>query len=219
MKLQSTNTISTTNGVKLFVYGKTGSQKTRMCATAPNPVIISTESGLLSLRQYNLPFVEAVTLTDVENYTKQLMSSQFATICIDSLSAAATRELARIIPSYKNKMQAYGEIAERIEALMWQIQRSQGKHFYITAHLDTYQDEMGAVMFGPQFPGKHLSKSSPYIFDEIFYAHKVKVADNKEIIALRTQMTNTIEAKDRSGALNELEEPNIANIISKIAKG
>jgi hypothetical protein len=75
---------------------------------------------------------------------------------------------------------------------------------------------MGMLMFGPSFPGKALNKISPYIFDEVFYLHRNKLADGKEVTVLRTRSTNTIEAKDRSGCLGELEEPNIANIIKKI---
>lgn len=220
MQLSSTNSLSSKAGVKIFVYGKSGSGKTVMCSTAPNPVIISTESGLLSLRRFNLPFVEAATLADVENYISQLMSKkEFATICIDSISTAASRELSKIMPNYKNKQQAFGEILERMTALMWKIQLSSGKHFYITGHLDTYQDETGMIMFGPGFPGKGLNKVSPYIFDEILYAHKVKLSDGKEVFALRTQVTANIEAKDRAGALDELEQQNIGNIINKIMKG
>ena len=45
---------SVTNGIKVLVYGGAGVGKTVLTATLPNPVLISAESGSLSLRESNL---------------------------------------------------------------------------------------------------------------------------------------------------------------------
>lgn len=51
IEIRKTNDISVTGrGIKLAVYGGAGIGKTRLSATAPNPLIISAESGLLSLK-------------------------------------------------------------------------------------------------------------------------------------------------------------------------
>ena len=53
-------------GVKVLVYGKAGSGKTRRCATAQKPLIISEEAGLLSLREYDIPVIEIKSIIDRE---------------------------------------------------------------------------------------------------------------------------------------------------------
>jgi septin family protein len=57
IKLQSTKSIAT-GKMKILVYGQAGAGKTTLIKTLPNPVIISAEAGLLSLRDHELPFVE-----------------------------------------------------------------------------------------------------------------------------------------------------------------
>ena len=65
MKFTSTNKLAETRGVKALVYGKAGSGKTRLCATVPSPLILSCESGLLSLRSHNIPVIEIDTEKDL----------------------------------------------------------------------------------------------------------------------------------------------------------
>jgi ABC-type transporter Mla maintaining outer membrane lipid asymmetry ATPase subunit MlaF len=48
------------SGVKNLIYGGAGAGKTVLMATAPMPVLISAESGALSLRQSNLELLYCV---------------------------------------------------------------------------------------------------------------------------------------------------------------
>ena len=41
-------------GVKVLTWAESGMGKTTLCATAPRPVILSAESGLLALNKKNL---------------------------------------------------------------------------------------------------------------------------------------------------------------------
>lgn len=71
IKIQSTADI-VFNGVKCIVYGGAGVGKTRLCATAPRPIIISAEEGLLSLSDVDCAFVEIKSLKDLDDAYKQL---------------------------------------------------------------------------------------------------------------------------------------------------
>jgi polynucleotide 5'-kinase involved in rRNA processing len=57
INLKSTRGIHN-NGVKLLVYGNSGSGKTSLIPTLPNPVVLSAEGGLLSIADADVPFVE-----------------------------------------------------------------------------------------------------------------------------------------------------------------
>jgi hypothetical protein len=53
--------------LKILVYGAAGAGKTRLIGTAKDPLIISAESGLLSLRDIDVPYIEVKTLADVQD--------------------------------------------------------------------------------------------------------------------------------------------------------
>ena len=54
LKFTTTNQAAQLHGVKALVYGPSGAGKTTLCATAPAPIIISAEAGLLSLLLFGL---------------------------------------------------------------------------------------------------------------------------------------------------------------------
>ena len=64
MALKFTTTKQQANCVKALVYGDAGAGKTKLCATAPTPVILSAESGLLSLADYEIPVIDISTAQD-----------------------------------------------------------------------------------------------------------------------------------------------------------
>ena len=89
----STQSASSNHGVKALVYGRSEAGKTYMARTAPAPIILSAESGLLSLRDVNLPVIEVDSVAKLADIHKWLLSSheakQFYTVYIDSISEIA----------------------------------------------------------------------------------------------------------------------------------
>ena len=88
IKLTSTKQAAQLNGLKVLVYGASGAGKTRLCGTTGgNTVIISAESGLLSLRDSDIPVIEVQTLEDVfEAYQfvgQSQEASHFEWVCLD----------------------------------------------------------------------------------------------------------------------------------------
>src|SRR4051812_48595027 len=97
-QLQSTSQF-VTYGIKALVYGGSGTGKTRLAGTCPNPIIFSAEAGLLSLRQFNLPFLRVASLTDLQTYYNwaagqtlaglPACGQTFRTLFLDSISEIA----------------------------------------------------------------------------------------------------------------------------------
>jgi hypothetical protein len=56
----------------------------------------------------------------------------------------------------------------------------------------------------------------PYFFDELFSLEIGQTAEGQKFRYLRTDVSLQYEAKDRSGALQEFEEPHLGNIINRI---
>lgn len=195
-----------------MVYGTAGMGKTRLCASAPAPIILSAEKGLLSLRKFNLPAIEIETLgqlIDAYNWLKgSNEGKQFHTICLDTVSEIAEVVLAdeKKKPNAMAHGRAYGETADQLVKLFRDF-RDLPRHVYFGAKQEYATDGLsGARYHQPSFPGNALKNAAPYFFDEVFQL--IKWEDPATRISwrlLRTQPDNTNVAKDRSGMLAPFE--------------
>ncbi len=219
------------SGVKMLVYAPAGMGKTVLTATLPSPLLISTEKGLLSLNARNqqkifgtaknVPIIEVNCLGDLDDALRFVATSneakQFESISMDSISDMAECVLSELKAKYKDPRQAYGDLFDKLCVIVRGFRDLPGKHVYLTAKQERIQDSSGLLMNGPSMPGKQLTGQLPHFFDEVFALDvSPKQADGSTYRFLRTQNTPQWLAKDRSGALDEFEQPNLANIIAKI---
>lgn len=212
------------NGVKCLVYGKAGYGKTRLCATAPNPIIISAEGGLLSLREFDIPVIEVHSPDELQEAYDFIVGSaeckQFETVCLDSIS-----EIAECMLNYEKKntrdpRAAYGNTNERMTDYIRMFRDLRGKHVYFSAKQELIKDEtLGITMYASSMPGKTLTQQLPYFFDEVFKLDKGTTADGVTYSYLLTSPTIQSDAKDRSGALEMMEEPDLTKVFNKIING
>lgn len=225
IRLLSTREAALAHGIKAMVYGKAGIGKTRLCATAPAPVIISAESGLLSLREYDIPVIPINTVDDlVEAHlwlTQSAEARQYATACIDSLSEIGEVVLNNAKKKVNDNRQAYGELIEKMTDTIRAYRDIQGKHVLMTAKMERNKDEQtGMMLFSPSMPGAKLSQQLPYFFDEVFHLDIGTATDQQgkhyTYRFLRTAADYQYDAKDRSGALDAIEKPDFHHIITKI---
>ena len=211
------------NGIKILVYGAPGAGKTRLCATAPNPIILSAESGLLSVRESNLDYIPISTIDDLyEAYDFCIGSEDMAkydTICLDSVSEIAEQVLANERNAYKDGRQAYGNLNERMNSLLRCFRDIPGKNVYFSAKMERTQMDNGLILYTPSLPGKNLTQGIGYFFDEEFALITVKDSEGNVDRYLQTFSDTAYEAKDRSGALDFYEEPNLTKIFNKISGG
>jgi AAA domain len=210
------------NGAKMLCYGGSGVGKTRLAATAPAPIIISAESGLLSLRQYNLPVIKIATYQDFSDAYSWCVGAkeaqQFGTIIVDSISEVAETILTAAKSKRNDGRLAYGDMADSLITAVKMFRDIPRKHVLIIAKEERQKDEItGQMLFGPMFPGRRAGPDMPYYFDEVFrYVTGTDPTTKQEWRALLTQPDGTSVAKDRSGVLDPYEQPHIANIIAKI---
>ena len=224
LRFTTTDAASRITGVKVLVHGRAGSGKTPLCATAPNPLILSAEAGLLSLRQYQIPTILISDLAELDEAYQFCRYSeharQFETVCLDSISEIAEDILADRKPKEKDPRRAYGDMFDQVlERLKW-FRDLPDKHIYFSAKQAYVKDELtGGMIWGPSMPGRQLGPALPYMFDEIFsleVARGVNGAPNWNY--LRTARDPMYEARDRSGVLDPIEEPNLTKIFNKIMR-
>lgn len=227
MQLRSTQGIGAVNGVKMLVYGKAGRGKTTLCATCPAPIILSAESGLLALSNYNLPYAEIRTVDDLTEAFNWAQSSkearQFQTICIDSISeigevVLANAKAQKVNGKLIDPRQAYGLLIDQMSTTIRAFRDLPGFHVYVSAKQEMIKDEQtGITLNGPSMPGTKLGPALPYHFDEVFHLDIGRdQATQKDYRFLRTQPDFQNDAKDRSGKLDAIEFPDLGNIIRKI---
>lgn len=209
------------NGIKVLTYGVSGVGKTRLCATAPRPIILSAESGLLSLRQFSIPVIEINTVDDLTEAHQWLLTSpharQFETVCIDSITEIGETVLANAKRQVKDPRQAYGELIEKMNTTIKAFRDLDGFNVYMAAKAEPVKDEMsGMVLYGPSMPGSKLGPQLPYLFDEVFALRANKTPQGQEFTYLQTKADLQWNAKDRSGSLQPMEEPNLTKIFDKI---
>jgi hypothetical protein len=93
-----------------------------------------------------------------------------------------------------------------------------GMNVVMTAKQTVIEDSMtGIRTYGPSTPGNQLKNGIPYLFDEVFQIGVGKTPDGVEYRYLRCRPDIQNEAKDRSGALDVLEPPDLTHIFNKIA--
>lgn len=221
LKFTSTDVASQDHGIKALVYGAAGSGKTSLCGTAPSPIILSAEAGLLSLRNKSIPVITITTAKDLDNAFEWCKTDAkkhgIETICLDSISEIIEQILRDEKSKTKDGRAAYGEMADRGIALVKKFRDLPGFHVLITAKQITGTDAItGVPKAMPTAPGQQVGSALPYLFDLVMHAATDKDASGNVYHYLRTHASFNAEAKDRSGALDEIEFPDFANIVAKI---
>lgn len=211
-------------GVSILTFGVSGAGKTTLCATLPNPIILSAESGLLSISAVDLPYVQIESIDQLrEVYTwlaKSEEARQFESIALDSIT-----EIAEVVLAFEKKRmvngklvdprQAYGALSDQMVEIIRAF-RDLPKNVYFSAKLEKQQDEMGKVFYGPAMPGNKTAQALPYFFDEVLALRVEKDPDGIPQRYLMCHPDGLWTAKDRSGKLDAWESPDLGAIIRKI---
>lgn len=234
----STSQINMRQAVKICVHAESGSGKTLLCATAPKPVVISAEGGLRSLNRpniervfgvgrsditYDLPVLEVSNIAQLEEVYQLFanpankMHEHCTSLCLDSITEVAEKMLQTMKAGTKDPRQAYGEMADRTLEYFRKFRDLNLYHCYMSAQQEQRADGAdGIARYTVSMPGKQVGPKVPYMFDEVFHLGISKTQDGRKFRYLRTDQDLQYVAKDRSGRLDELEEPHLGKIIAKI---
>lgn len=221
IKVQNTAELSVKEGVKVLVYGGAGTGKTRLATTAPRPIILSAEKGLLSIKKERMPYIAISSYKELEEASLWAFQSaeakKYDTFCLDSVSEIAEVVLADELDKSKDPRKSYPNYQGSMMGIFRAFRDLPQKHIYFIAKETKIKDTLGSVSYGPDFPGNKLPEAAPYFFDEVFRLitftdHATQQTSN----ALKTRKDNTSEGKDRSGMLDLWEHPNLTHIFNKI---
>lgn len=218
MKIQNTKDVGVTT-INILVHAPAGSGKTRLCATTgEKALVLSAESGLLSIKDAGLDFVNIDKIEDMTEAYQFLAKGDhdYKWVCIDSVSEIAEVLLSQEKAKVNDPRQAYGQLQERMMNLLRRF-RDLPMNVYFSAKQSKSKDEVtGGLLFAPSAPGTKLGGEMPYIFDEVFALHSWRDDEGDYQSTLQTQRDNQYDAKDRSGKLEFNEPADLAYIYKKI---
>lgn len=220
MEIKSTKGLHA-DKVKILIYGDPGKGKTTFLGTGDNErtIIISAESGLLCLGDKDIDVIEIhdfAGLREALRFVYDKKNDKYTTVAIDSLSEIGemlVKEL-QAKPEYKdpkNTLKLWGEYNDRITSMIKAF-RDLDKNVIFTALVEDVNDG-GVIVKKPFIPGSKAQKFLASYFDEVFF---IETDPSTERPYLQTQSSNNAIAKDRSGKLEPVEEPNLSTIIAKI---
>ena len=219
INLRNTNTVAI-NGLKVLVYGEAGAGKTTLIKTLRKPLILSAEGGLLSLRKENLPFIEIHTVEELRDAAKWLETSaeakQFESVALDSISEIAEVVLSTEKALNKDGRAAYGNMNDVMTKIIRSFRDLPNKHVYFSAKIEKAQDEMNQMLYAPSMPGKTLTQSLPFFFDEVFALRVGRNDKGETRRMLMCRPDGMWTAKDRAGALEAWEPADLGAVIAKI---
>lgn len=219
IKLSDTNISS--DFVKVLVFADSGVGKTTLIGTAPKPLIISTERGLLSLKGMGIKVLTVESIEDMydayEYVTTDPEMENYETICLDSITDLAETMLATGKKQTKDGRAAYGKLNDDIADLIRAFRDIDSHHVYFIGKMSRIEDaNTGIAKYKTMMPGRTLVQSMPYWFDEVLCLRVAEDEDGVTFRYLQTQPSSTHDAKDRSGKLDDPERPDLKHIFEKI---
>lgn len=229
MTIKFTTTAESTKFVKCLVYGKSGIGKTVLSSTAPKPIIISAEKGLLSLQDKKIPVIMIDNHIDLQEAYEFVTTNEkakgFKTVVLDSIS-----DIAEVVLSYfkanppdgnPHPQAAYGAMSDVLMPLIKQFRDIPDKHVYFIAKSKRVKDEFtGITTWMPSAPGKQIGEALPYLFDLVMAMRAGETEKGTTYRYLQAAADIQYEAKDRSGKLNDMEKPDLTSIFNKaLGKG
>ena len=223
MEIESLDDLDLGKTVKLCVYGTAGSGKTTLIGTLPGKILLlSAESGLLPLKR--LPKerkkdIDVFTLTTfeqaIEAYDRLKKEHvKYDWIAIDSISEIADAFLRHALKSEKDPRKAYGNLSQAVGGLFRDL-RDLPTSIYMAAKEERIKDDAtGRVTYEPSFPGGQLARDVPHLYDELFRLGVT--TDGKRVLICHPD--GQCKVKDRSGVLDQFEEPDLGIIARKISE-
>ena len=205
-------------GVKSVIYGAPGSGKTPIINTAPRPLLLACEPGLLSMRNSSVPTYLGYEAKSIDDFFAWFFNSaetkNFDTIAVDSISQMSDIYLKDAMKHNKHGLKAYGEMATRTMEHLTGLYYTRYKHTYLIAK-ETMIDDNGTRIRRPYFTGQQLNVDVAHMYDAILHLGIHNVPSVGQIKAFRCQASIDTLARDRTGLLAEFEPPDFGAIVRK----
>lgn len=214
MQLKPANEFAKMYGCKAIVYGAPGSAKTPLINTAPRPVMLACEPGMLSMRGSTVPTCQAFTPAAIDEFFKWVFNSpeakNYDTVAIDSASQMADIYLQDFQKKIKHGLQCYGAMATAVMDHLRPLFFTPEKHTYIICKQSVENN-----MARPWFPGNQLNVETPHMYDFILHLGIKNVPGVGQVKAFQCNESLDFLCRNRTGNLNDYEKPHFGELVQK----
>lgn len=212
-----------------LVVGNAGVGKTSLLRTIENEpaIVLSAEGGLLCVRDLvqsgQVQGFEIGSFAEMKEALEYLQTDEakntFKWVFIDSLteiSARCVEAMKAKYPSSSDSFKMWGDYSDLLTTLIKAFRDLKPYNVVFTCLPQTDKDEMNRRYIAPAIAGSQLKERLTSYFDEAFYMDILTTDEGEEYRVFYTQPVNRFPAKDRSGKLEEIEEPHLTKIKNKI---
>lgn len=221
--------------LSILIYGPSGSGKTTVSSTLPGKILlVNAENGLLSISSgkdlavYDLTVdANGKDLPRDYRFEKLLhllkevlpkMTDKFDWLVFDSLTEISqnlVEGLKKKYPDRKDGLPMWGEYNELMVSFIKQLRDYRPFNILLLALDSVDKDDTGKRFIGVDINGK-VSSRVPALLDEVFYIKDFETQEGKKVKKLITSNYQNIIAKDRSGKLDQFEDPDLSKVVAKI---
>lgn len=235
MKVVSTEAFLEGYGIKCLINGQSGVGKTRSAISLKEegfkPIIISAESGVLSLAGSSLPMIDisrddngkeiepkdrVKRLAEVFQWLKQ-GQKEYDTVFLDSLTEVNACLMAYLDDKYKDSkdtLKKFGDNMTIMTRLAKEF-RDLPYNVVLVALSEIEKDDIGRRFTTSSVVGK-VAQHLPSFFDEVFNLQVAEDEKKNAVVRFQCRSSQDIVCKDRSGKLFMYEPYNLGKIFRKI---
>lgn len=116
---------------------------------------------------------------------------------------------------------AYGLHGREMLAWLSHLQHARNRDVVFVGILDQKEDDYGRISWVPQIEGSKVGRELPGIVDQVITMNELATEDGTKFRGLVCTSPNqwSYPAKDRSGRLEQVEEPHLGKLFAKIKGG
>ena len=236
MKIQTAKSFLQDYGIKVLLTGQSGAGKTSsvksLIKAGFKPVLISAESGLLSIADSDVAVIdisrdENGKPIDMKDRTAYLMTKvfpflkegkhDFDTVFLDSVTevnATVMGYLNNKYPDAKDNLKKYGENSEIMRRIVKEF-RDLKFNVVLVALSSIEKDDVGRRFTTADVVGK-IGQELPAMFDEVLNLQVYTDEAGNIQRRIQCQPSEFIICKDRSGKLDMFEPNDLGQIFRKI---
>jgi phage nucleotide-binding protein len=224
MEIKSTKNFGS-NRLTALILGPSGSGKTTLAKTLNGKtLIISLESGLLSLSGHEIDYVELKpnqpdAFTELAKFISNPTNiERYDNLYFDSLteiSACCLNEAKIKFPDPTQTFPRFGEYNERMTKFI-RFVRDLEKNVFFTSLVKVDRDDSGYRKHLPDISGSIATKINGFL-DFVFHIRLVQENEEQNRL-LQTRADSNFDCKDRSGKLSVYEPMDLSLIYNKVFK-
>lgn len=229
VKIGRTSDVLKNFHIKVLIYGEPKSGKTRLASTFQlsedsRLLYVAVDPGQLSIRDRDFDKIDTPdagwSIKDFEETYDFIRenSHRWDVVFVDGLDEIGEVALREFERTNKDGRAAYGELGDFANQWVKKMRDLPNITVVFVTHVDQSQDDRGALINKPKFPGKKVPDKMQGWFDLIGCLRAIPDGNggNKFMIQFSKLVDPRYDVGDRSGAMEAFEEPNMKAIMDKI---